>query len=142
MSERCGNQSESRKISKEAQAIAVLTMSQFDSLPDDTIARLRDSAEELLLWQLVLLALWFMVFILRQLCDWMLEISFGWLLGSIRRSVGVGSKSSSLGRKKKVRLRARGLIGKEIHISEGSRTTKVDADKQVWCEYFSNPSQW
>ena len=56
--------------------------------------------------------------------------------------MGAVGKGSNSGRKEKVRSGARRSMGKEINILEGSETSEVDVDEQVWYEYFANPSQW
>ena len=89
---------------------------------------------------MMLLAIWFLAFVLRQMSDRLSQLSFGWLLRSMQRRAE--AKDERFGGEEYVngKKEGKGLPEKESVRSSGS--LEVDEDEQLWREYFADPILW
>lgn len=117
-------------------------MAHFEYLPEEAILQLRELASALSLWQLVLLAIWFLLFVLRQLCDRVLEAAFLWLVNSVRQNGKQPAKGTSVQEGRKGKLEGVDIMDKDRYCSGTSSSSEIDEDDHIWQEYFADPSQW
>ena len=86
---------------------------------------------------MLLLAIWFLAFVVRQVCDRLLQLSFGWLLGTIQRRAvakeeGFGADDYQNAKKSFL----------ERGSGRASGSSEMDEDEDLWLEYFADPTQW
>ena len=91
-------------------------------------------------WQLVLLSVWFLLFILRQVCDRLLEAAFRGLVKSVRGSRVPPSNVRGVQIVKRSDAGGSGVMEEDRF---GAMIPSSDTDDDhSWHEYFADPSQW
>ena len=89
---------------------------------------------------MMLLAIWFLAFVLRQMYDRLSQVSIGWLLSSIRRRAG--AKDEGYGGEEYANNKKETKVLREKESGGSSGSSEVEEDERLWREYFADPTLW
>jgi hypothetical protein len=118
--------------------IQQVTMVRHDFSPSEISAILQDHVSRLSALEIISLQLWLLAELLKRLCDWVLGITFFWLIALLQSRCRIDPGRIDLqGERTIVRQET---PDREVSGSEAS--VSGETEDYYWRQYFSDPSQW